>query len=340
MTPELISFETELLNDVPSLMAVRSGFRFGLFRKMLAGPLTDDDLMRDAGLSETGAAMLLQIFGSSGIAMRGDDGWTLSDDMHALLIAAAEDLRVKADFTAMAVSDTLNHSELLLRDAAGFLQTAQTFKFFRYDRAMGTGAAHLQDTAPWVDYVSALTRREGPELARHIDLTKVRNVVEIGGNTGVFAQELVTRNPSLKVCVVDLPAVCRLGEKRVQTQNVASRIRFVAGDAREITWPKADVVLFKSVLHDWSQEGAAMMLGKAAKHVPLGGRIIVCERGPIADEETHRGALAATNLVFGQYYRDPQFYRDCMADCGLKILPSIQVRLDMVFHLTIGERIV
>jgi SAM-dependent methyltransferase len=339
MKPDLVAFETALLNDVPSLMALRSGFRFGMFRKLMLGPVTVDDLILKSTVPHAGLLVLLQIFQSNGIAYSDDAGWHLHPIMYELLDANWTELSAKVDFTSTAVCDVLGHGDLLLRDPQGFLHAAQTFKFFRYDRALGVGAAHLQDTAPWVDYVSALTAREAPDLTPLIELENACHLLEIGGNTGVFAQALLSRYPKLLATVIDLPAVCRLGENRMSNAQHGARLTFLAGDARNIEWPDADTVLFKSVLHDWSEDGAAIMLQKAAAHVPPGGRVIICERGPIADEGNIQGALAAANLVFSQYYRGPDYYRGVLAASGLKLLPSATVKLDMTFHITMAVRV-
>lgn len=339
MSPKLIRFETKLLNDVPSLMAIRAAFRFGLFRILQQGPATALDLRSRAGLSPKGLEMLLRILQSHKMAKEKQGAWCLTRKMQALLADGGEDLRVKADFTASSVCDVLGMSELLLSSPEGFLQSAQTFRFFQYDRALGTGAANLQDTAPWVNYVSALTAREAPVLAPLIDLSNSHHILEVGGNVGIFAQSLLALNPDLSATVLDLPAVCHLGEARLKSENNAPPIAFLAGDARAIDWPDTDTVLFKSVLHDWSEEGAATMLLKASAHVPIGGRVIICERGPFAEETDIQGAQSAANLVFGQYYRDQQFYRDVLTGAGLRLAEPISVKLDMRFHITIAERV-
>jgi hypothetical protein len=68
----------------------------------------------------------------------------------------------------------------------------------------------------------------------------------------------------------------------------------------------------------------------------LGGRIIICERGAYGPEDAAViNANTLANLVFGQFYRDPEFYHDIMAVNGFSVTRT-SVKLDMMFHATTG----
>ena len=338
MNAQTIAFETRLLNDVPSLMALRAGLNTGLLRVLLDGPMLAETLGARVSLPDAGLENLLALLRLGGMAECEDRVWRLSAPMRDLLEADGAALRQRADFVALAVCDVLMHGDSLLGDPRAFQQVAATFRFFRYDRALGTGAAHLEDTAPWANYVSALTAREAPELVPLIPLDGVRHLLEVGGNTGVFARALLAVHPGLMATVLDLAAVCHLGAAALP-EAMAGRLHFLPGDAREIDWPQGDAVLFKSVLHDWTDAAARRMIDKAARHVPPGGRVIICERGPIAEEAAMRGATAAANLVFAQYYRTPAFYEAALEAAGLRLLPRRSIALDMTFHIVAAERV-
>lgn len=337
MTPLTLAFETRLLDDVPSLLALRSGFRSGLLATLQQGPITRELLITQTPLPAAGLDTLLALFWQVGIAEQEGDSWQLSGPMRDLLEAEGPALRQRADFVALAVCDVLMHGDGLLGDPRALRQAAATFRFFCYDRASGTGAAQLEDTAPWVGYVSALAAREAPDLAPLIPLDGVRHLLEVGGNTGVFARALLAARPGLTATVLDLPAVCHIGAADLP-QDMAGRLHFLPGDARAIDWPQSDAVLFKSVLHDWTEAAAREMIAKAARHLPPGGRVIICERGPVAEENSMRGAAAAANLVFAQYYRTPAFYEAALEAAGLRLLPRRSVSLEMTFHMVAAER--
>lgn len=337
MIAQINAFETRLLDDVTSLMALRAGFRTGLLDLLLKGSPPPATLDMKTPLPAGGLENLLALFEQCSIAEQKGGCWQLTPQMQALMSGDPAALRRRADFVALAVCDILMFGDSLLSDPRTFQSEAATFRFFRYDRALGTGAAQLEDTEPWANYVSDLTAREAPDLLPLIPLKGFQHLLEVGGNKGGFACGLLDMHSCLKATVLDLPAVCHLGKAQVPG-NLKHRLTFLPGDAREIAWPESDAVLFKSVLHDWTDEAAMEMIAKAAGHLPVGGRVIICERGPISAEPAMHGATAAANLVFAQYYRSPAFYESALEAAGLALLPSRSVCLDMTFHVVTGQR--
>ncbi|MBY6005315.1 methyltransferase domain-containing protein [Salipiger bermudensis] len=316
--------EATLLGELPALSALRAALHHRLFDRLPApGPHPEE-------------AWAVQILSERGALLAGDDGWCASAAMTELL-RAQDDLAALVEFTALAACDILRHGPALSSGVRAFQSRAETFGFFRYDRARGTGAAQIEDTAPWVAYVTALSRREAPVLAPLIPLDGCARLLEIGGNTGVMAEALLARHRALSATVLDLPAVCHLGRARMK-HRPEPRLSFLPGDARETAWPAADAVLFKSVLHDWAPDDARALLRQAAAHLPPGGRVIVCERGALADEPVPGGLSAAANLVFGPFYRAPAVYRDWMVAAGLRPLPPVDAQLDMTFHVIAAEK--
>ncbi|MBT9384339.1 methyltransferase domain-containing protein [Pseudooceanicola sp. CBS1P-1] len=313
--------EAALLDDLPALVALRTALACGLFA---GGPLPPE------------AGWVADTLLALGALERGASGWQPTLAMRALLDPPG-DLAVRADFIARAASDLLRDGTLMSRDPAAFLARAETFRFFRYDRARGTGAAQIEDTAPWVAYVTALSRREAPHLAPLLPLAGCADLLEIGGNTGVMAETLLAAHPGMRACVLDLPAVCHLGRARMRGRSQADRLDFLPGDARSLPWPAADAVLFKSVLHDWTLPEATALLQRAIAALRPGGRIVVCERGALRDDPPPRGLSAAANLVFAPFYRAPAAYAAVLEAAGLRLWPARQVTLDMTFHVLVAE---
>ncbi len=329
------ALEARLLDDLVAVAALGLAFRHGVMERLEAGACESGGL----GLPRDGAEILLAMLRGAGVAEPAERGrWQLTGAMTGLLARRGPALAARVRFIGLAAADLLNAGTALLTDRPGFMSMANTFRFFRYDRALSTKASSLEDTAPWVEYVTALSEREAPALAPLVPLAGCRRLLEIGGNSGAFALALLQRDVRLEASIIDLPAVCHLGRAHVGGRPGADRLSFVPGDARNVDWPEADAVLFKSVLHDWQPAEAKAMLARAAAHVAPGGRVIVCERGPISDEPALRGAAAAANLVFAPFYRDPEFYSQALQDLGLRLLPAATVRLDMAFHVVAAER--
>lgn len=188
-------------------------------------------------------------------------------------------------------------------------------------------------------------------LIAEFDLEGYRRMLEVGGNTGAFSLALLRRFPELKATVLDLPVVCRLGEDYVRGRPGAERLRFFAGDARRDPWPlvagrAADLIVFKSVLHDWPETETGVMSDKDKGDLTPGGRVIICERGPLEDEiyAVDRDAeipfSMASNLVFSPFYRPAAFYVEALRKRGFGNLNVRQAKVEMTFNVvsaTFGE---
>jgi hypothetical protein len=246
-------------------------------------------------------------------------------------------IMARASFTRRAAADIAGGLEALVFDLPSFMEKSATFRLFRYDMAEGTGPENIAATRPWVAYVEALSRSESPHLVPILDVRDGDRILEIGGNTGILSTELISTYGGVSSTVYDLPAVCEIGREKRQIDG----LNFVSGDARK---PDAldrfsgavDVVLFKSVLHDWPEQDAISMLLRAMKILSPGGRVIVCERDSFgAIDAAKNGTETLNNIVFSPFYREPDFYRSVLEENGFSVACK-SAQLDMVFHATTG----
>lgn len=312
------------------------------------------------GLSELqleprGGTILMQMLVDAGVCQRGADGGSddtrfgLAPDFARDVLARRGILEQKLEFLRLAAHDLLDGMPDLLFDLPRFMERSRTFALFRYDKAMDTEPESLAHTRRWADYVTALTEAEAAALVPEIDLAGHAGLLDIGGNTGAFALRLLQAYPELKATVMDLPAVCRLGEEFARDRPGASRLRFVPGDARRDTWPgvggqPADAVLFKSVLHDWPESEARLLLDRAHEVLPPGGRLVVCERAPLEDELTAGGDREplpfsmAANLVFAPFYRPAAFYEKELDRRGFTRIEVRHARVEMPFNIVAASK--
>lgn len=243
----------------------------------------------------------------------------------------------RASFIRRAAADVATGLDEMVFNLSGFMQNSATFRLFRYDMAENTTPEHLEATRPWVDYVEALSRNESPHLVPLLDVSDGDRILEIGGNTGLMSEALIATYQGVTSRILDLPAVCALGRER---RSIAG-LEFIATDARhpDALLPFAgevDVVLFKSVLHDWPEKDASDMLERAMHILSPGGRVIVCERGAYgAADAADKHANTLSNLVFSPFYRDHAFYSDIIAKNGFSLTQK-SVELDMMFYATTG----
>lgn len=336
--PQSSSFWPDLVTDSPAAalpedayltqfggaMAIEFALRKGLFDELLAGKKMPDT---------KGANILATLLNDAG-ALDGED---LSAEFVEILKSRRHIIENKLKFLRLAATDIVKNFDDLLGNLPEFMSDSETFKLFRYDRAMTTDAEALAATRPWVEYVSALSLAEAPALVPALPLDGVMNLLEVGGNSGVIARAILEAHPNLLMTVLDLPAVCAIGTEN----DPHARLEFHPGDARITPWPQVhgsqpQGVLFKSVLHDWPEDQAIGMLRRAADQLPSGGRIIVCERGPLGRQPMPFSMTA--NLVFAPFYRSSERYVEALQEMGFKDVQTASVELDMSFHIVYGHK--
>lgn len=265
------------------------------------------------------------------------DGIALTPEFSEVWQTQAADLAARAGFLRSAAADIARHGEALFFDTPAFMQNSATFDIFDYEAALHRGPTALATTARWVAYVSALTRAEGAAVLAHLPLPDQGLVLELGGNSGAFARLILAAHPGLCQTILDLPGVCRLGAEDPASAALGARLRFVPGDMRRDDWrlvagQAPDVVLFKSVLHDWPDAEAEALLARAAATVADKGRILIAERSAYACGVATPAAFADSgNLVFSGFYRDPEFYAAALR----RHLPQARITIDR-FALDMG----
>jgi SAM-dependent methyltransferase len=189
------------------------------------------------------------------------------------------------------------------------------FGSFDYSLCQGTDQESLQSALGWVRLTTALTRYEAALFRDLVPWHAQRNWLDLGGNSGEFAIQICNHFPELRATVVDLPAVCALGRKHVESYGMTHRIDFQPGDFLKDPWSGLfDVITFKSVLHDWPDQHARVLLQKAWDHLTHGGRLVVLERVNIPGGQVPLGFGQSPVWMFWNHYRSPGFYESFAAE--------------------------
>lgn len=127
-------------------------------------------------------------------------------------------------------------------------------------------------------------RMHGMLLARTLDWSATRRVLDVGGGDGTLVGSLLDHHPHLEAAVLELPEVA----DRVP---VGPRLGAIAGDAFAHVPGGYDTYLLVDVLHDWADEAATRLLERVAD----AARATVAETGRdprivVVDGEAHTRA--------------------------------------------------
>ncbi|MFF3171137.1 methyltransferase [Streptomyces sp. NPDC057900] len=180
---------------------------------------------------------------------------------------------------------------------------------------------HTDEGALFTAAMSAMTEGAVEHLARVIDLAGTETVVDIGGAAGAFVQRLMTRHPSLRGTVLDLPHIADAAVKSAASAGVSDRFDFVGGDFFDSA-PAGDVFLLKYVLHDWDDESAVRILRTCRTSLNPGGRILVAELVVEINDATALPPLMDLNMLTlangGRERSRPEFEK-LFQEAGLRL---------------------
>ena len=169
-----------------------------------------------------------------------------------------------------------------------------------YQRAMATYARH--------DYES---------LARAVDFSAHRHVLDAGGGTGELVFALLRSCPDIAGTVLDMPGVVEIA---MVPPDLEGRCRFLGAYLFQ-EWPaSADAIILARVLHDWPDADALRILRRAREATYRDGLLYVVEM--MLDEKTGSGGLLDLHMLVmtGGRERTSKQFGDLLAEAGFEMI--------------------
>ncbi len=128
------------------------------------------------------------------------------------------------------------------------------------------------------DYMAALTRRSIAAILAAHDFSQYRHIVDVGGGNGALLSRLLAAVPAAEGCIFDTPAGVKGARRRLEQAGVVDRCRITTGDFFEAVPEAADAYILKSVLHDWDDDQALIILENCRRAMHLDGVLLIVER--------------------------------------------------------------
>jgi len=113
-------------------------------------------------------------------------------------------------------------------------------------------------------------------VAKALDLSQRRHLLDIAGGSGVYACSIVTHHPHLAATVFEKPPVDNIAARAIDSRGCAGKVGVAAGDMLAGALPDgADVHLYSNVLHDWDEPVVRQLIGKSFDALPPGGLVVI-----------------------------------------------------------------
>ncbi len=100
----------------------------------------------------------------------------------------------------------------------------------------------------------------GRTIARMVDLSDARSLLDVGGGTGAMTICLCKENPELTATIIDFPNVSEIGWEYVTEAGLVDRVRYIPANALECAWPGNRCAILMSYLFSGVPEPSILSL--------------------------------------------------------------------------------
>jgi orsellinic acid C2-O-methyltransferase len=158
-------------------------------------------------------------------------------------------------------------------------------------RTGGTAFEHLFDMGPFQyntfhpdhatvfnAFMADTTRRATAAILAAHDFAGYRIIVDVGGGNGTLLSSILARAPGSAGIVFDSPEVIASARRHADVAAVVDRCQLVAGDFFQSVPEVADAYVLKSILHDWNDDQAVVILGNCRRAMRSDSRLLIMER--------------------------------------------------------------
>lgn len=322
----LVTFQNSILGDILVVKILDHLFKIGEIDRLYAMTMESQDVSAEVRKLPPPVYAVLRranILDSNG---------RLSASFFELIQTRNINFRSRIDFLLLSIADFINFGEDLLWKPESFMAESRVFKLFDYTAGFEETETARAKTALWSQYVSALTEDESGHILNALERTNVImhdiDVLECGGNIGTFARNFIKRFPCKSYTILDIPNVCALGSSCNESGEPA--IEYIAADMfchnLQIGHNNSpDLIIFKSVLHDWPRERLRSLLANAIRAVSAGGAVCIVERSSFDENTLSAPTLSdVSNIVFSPFYRDANIYAEIIKNIDTSVDVSIE----------------
>jgi ubiquinone/menaquinone biosynthesis C-methylase UbiE len=178
-------------------------------------------------------------------------------------------------------------------------------------------------------YMDSWTRLTNHHLLNNIDYTSIKNVLDVGGGTGINAMAIAKKFPHIKSTIFEIPGSAEIAQANINAAGLSNTIVIHTGDMfAEDFPPNHDCVLFSHQLVIWTPEENLKLMKKAFNILPEGGKIIIFSS--ISNDEGTGPLMAALDSVYfstlpaegGMIYAWNQ-YEGWLKQCGFKSIKRV-----------------
>ena len=149
-------------------------------------------------------------------------------------------------------------------------------------------------------------KKQAPQQLANIDLSEIKSTLDIGGGSGAYSMEFVSKKPEIEATVFDLPNVVPITKIFLDKEGFLDKIKTHAGDYTTDDLPKGfDLAFLSAIIHSNSLEINQDLIKKCFDALNKNGKIVI-QDWIMNNDRTQpiSGAIFAINMLVGTEYGD------------------------------------
>jgi len=159
-------------------------------------------------------------------------------------------------------------------------------------------------------------------IAREVALPPRCVVVDVGGGSGRALVEILRKYSGITGIVFDLPFIVPFAEKAFKSNGLSSQqATVVPGNFFSDDLPLCDVIILGWILHDWSDDNAAVILEKCRCALPPNGLLLAGETILKPELPNPYDAISSIDMLLSTYGRERTLddLRGLLTSCSFRL---------------------
>ncbi len=188
--------------------------------------------------------------------------------------------------------------------------------------------AHVQKS--WFAFDHFFSDTAFPAVLKHVYKKGIKNILDIGGNTGKWAIASAKYAPDIHITIMDLPGQLNMARKRIEELQLGDRVSFYPANILDESqpFPKGfDAIWMSQFLDCFSEAEIVSILKRCATAIDDDGYVMILEAFWDTQRfETAAFCLQQTSIYFtalangnSQMY-DSRVFKQCIYDAGFEIV--------------------
>ncbi len=310
--------------DVRAMESMSVGFQkariiltaaeLGIFSKLVAGPKSAGDLCEAYGWDLRGLRILLDALAALELLKKSSESYSVEPRLYGALDPNSDE----------SILPMLLHRARMWKSWSNLTSIVKgdfdMGSFVKMDRSRN-------DIEAFIGAMEVVGRKRAMRIAKDMNLEGRKNLLDIGGGSGVYSLALLELNPNLAATLFDLSLVIEITRERIARTKFAHRISYVEGDFNTDELPTGhDTVLLSAIIHINGRERNRSLFSKAHQALEPKGLLII--RDYVMDESRispKDGAVFAVNMLVATREGNTYTFREIYEDLILAGFRNIKV---------------